>query len=323
MRIEAPGPGELAERLRARELTAAPAVVTLLEDRSKRAQARELLAALGPAALGGEAPGQIVGMTGPPGVGKSTLLGALAARWRAGGRTVAVLAVDPSSKASGGALLGDRIRIASDGVGGPERFIRSMASRERTGGLAPATRAAAVVLAVAFDVVVIETVGVGQSETDVADATDTVVVIVQPGAGDSLQFLKAGVMEVPDILVVSKADTGGPAQTTLNDARAALQVLGAETAPVLAVSALPPGQGIDELEAALANHQAQLNVPERRLQSRRSGAMADFVSEYGERGLDAVGGRRSAERLLIAQDPHLDGQSLVELLARAGGLPVD
>ena len=118
-----------------------------------------------------------------------------------------MLAVDPSSKRSGGALLGDRARIDADpadrGI-----FIRSMAAGERLGGLAPATRAAAQALAAAFDVVVIETVGVGQSETEVAEAADTVAVIVQPGSGDALQFLKAGIMEVPDVLVVTKADLG-------------------------------------------------------------------------------------------------------------------
>jgi LAO/AO transport system kinase len=311
---------ELASRLLARELSVAPAVLNLLEDESRRAEARELVVALGPSALGGEAPGHIIGVTGPPGVGKSTLLGALVEVWRAAGRTVAVLAVDPSSKRSGGALLGDRIRIAGPAPGGPGRFIRSMAARERIGGLAPATRTAAHVLAVAFHVVVVETVGVGQSETEIADLADSVVVVVQPGAGDSLQFLKAGVMEVPDLLVIAKADVGAQAQRTLGEAQAALHLLGAEDTVAIAVSALPPTTGIDELIAALDTHRAQLNVPERRLQSRRRGALADFVSEYGERGLRSVGGRRAAERLLIAQSPDLDGQSLVESLASAGGL---
>jgi LAO/AO transport system kinase len=314
---------ELAAGLRDRDVSVAPAVANLLEDRSRRAEARQLVVELSPRALGGEAPGHIVGVTGPPGVGKSTLLGALVADWLEAERTVAVLAVDPSSKVSGGALLGDRIRIAGTTTGGPRRFIRSMAARERIGGLAPATRAAAQVLAVAFDVVVVETVGVGQSETDIADLADTVVVVVQPGAGDSLQFLKAGVMEVPDLLVVAKADMGATAQATLGDAKAALHLLGADETVAMAVSALPPASGIDELVDALEAHRAGLDIGERRLQSRRRGALADFISEYGERGLRAVGGRRSAERSLIAQSPDLDGQSLVESLARAGGLERD
>ena len=306
---------ELAARLRERDVSVAPAVLNLLEDASRRDEAQDLLVALGPGALGGEAPGHIVGVTGPPGVGKSTLLGALVAAWRGAGRTVAVLAVDPSSKRSGGALLGDRIRIAGPGVGGPGRFIRSMAARERVGGLAPATRAAAQVLAVAFDVVVVETVGVGQSETEVAELADTVVVVVQPGAGDALQFLKAGLMEVPDLLVVAKADVGAAAQTTLGEAQAALHLLGADDTAALAVSALPPGAGITELAQALDDHRAGIDTGARRLATRRAGALADFISEYGAQGLRAVGGRRSAERILVAQSPALDGHSLVEILA--------
>ena len=306
---------ELAARLRERDVSVAPAVLNLLEDASRREEAQDLLVALGPGALGGEAPGHIVGVTGPPGVGKSTLLGALVAAWRGAGRTVAVLAVDPSSKRSGGALLGDRIRIAGPGVGGPGRFIRSMAARERVGGLAPATRAAAQVLAVAFDVVVVETVGVGQSETEVAELADTVAVVVQPGAGDALQFLKAGLMEVPDLLVVAKADVGAAAQTTLGEAQAALHLLGADDTAALAVSALPPGTGIGELVQALDDHRARIDAGARRLATRRAGALADFISEYGAQGLRAVGGRRSAERILIAQSPDLDGHSLVEILA--------
>jgi LAO/AO transport system kinase len=305
---------ELAGRLRDRDVSVAAAVLNLLEDASRGEQARELLAALGPGVLGGEAPGHIVGVTGPPGVGKSTLIGALVVAWRGADRTVAVLAVDPSSKRSGGALLGDRIRIAGPTVGGPGRFIRSMATRERVGGLAPATREAAQALAVAFDVVVVETVGVGQSETEVAGLADTVVVVLQPGAGDALQFLKAGLLEIPDLLVVAKADIGAAAQATLGEARAALRLLGADDTVALAVSALPPGAGIAELVAALDDHRVRIDTGARRLATRRAGALADFISEYGAQGLRAVGGRRGAERILIAQSPDLDGHSLVEML---------
>jgi LAO/AO transport system kinase len=216
--------------------------------------------------------------------------------------------------------LGDRIRIAGEGVGGPERFIRSMAARERVGGLAPATRAAAQVLAVAFDVVVVETVGVGQSETEVGDLADTVVVVLQPAAGDALQYLKAGVMEIPDILVVTKADMVGPAQAALRDARSTLHLLGANGTGLIAVSATPPQQGIEELVAALDEHRGGLDLAARRLETRRAGALADFVSEYGERGLRALGGRRAAERALVAQDQDLDAHSLVESLAAQAGL---
>jgi LAO/AO transport system kinase len=307
----------LAERLAAGDLGAAPAVCNLLENRSPAArdEAAALLAALGPAHLGREAPGHVVGVTGPPGAGKSTLLGALVRLWRAGDRTVAVLAVDPSSRRSGGALLGDRARIDADpadrGV-----FVRSMAAGGRLGGLAPATRAAAQALAVAFDVVVIETVGVGQSETEVAEAADAVAVLVQPGSGDVLQFLKAGIMEVPDVLVVTKADLGPVAERSLEDLRAALRALGSP-APVVAVSAVPPPRGLEELSAALDAHRAGLDVAARRVAGRRVGAVADFLVEHGERGLRALGGRGSAERLLAEQDPGLDGAALVRVLEAA------
>ena len=178
---------------------------------------------MSPTALDGEAPAHVVGITGPPGVGKSSLLSRLVASWRALGRSVAVLAVDPTSRRSGGALLGDRARIEVDPAD-RSVFIRSTAAGDRLGGLAPATRAAASALAAAFDVVVIETVGVGQSETEVADLADTVAVVVQPGSGDVLQFLKAGIMEVPDVLVVTKADLGQIAKRAQSDLRSALRV---------------------------------------------------------------------------------------------------
>jgi LAO/AO transport system kinase len=309
----------LAGRLRARDLGAAPALCNLMESRAPaaRAEAAALLAALGPAALGGEAPGHVVGVTGPPGAGKSTLFGALARVWRARGRTVAVLAVDPTSRRSGGALLGDRARIDADAA---DRglFVRSMAAGERLGGLAPATRAAAHALAVAFDLVVIETVGVGQSETEVAEVADTVAVVVQPGAGDVLQFLKAGIMEVPDVLVVTKADLGEIADRTVRDLHAALRALGSG-APVLAVAAVHPAHGVEELADALAAHRAGLDVAAARTAARRAGALADFAAEHGDRGLRALGGRRAAERLLAAQDPRLDAPALVGVLEAAAG----
>jgi LAO/AO transport system kinase len=311
----------LGGRLRERDLSAAPAALNLLESStaSDREQAAALLHELSPAALGGEAAGHIVGVTGPPGAGKSTLLSALLHVWRAQGRTVAMLAVDPSSKHSGGSLLGDRARIEFDpadrGV-----LIRSTAAGERLGGLASATRTAAQALAAAFDLVVIETVGVGQAETEVADVADTVVVVVQPGGGDVLQFLKSGIMETPDVLVVTKSDLGKIALASRRDLSAAMRSLGArEGIPtrVLAVSSLPPPQGIEELVACLDEHRSHLDLPERRLRARRAGALLDFAGEHGERGLRAVGGRHAAERLLEAQDARLDAQALVGALEGA------
>jgi LAO/AO transport system kinase len=261
----------------------------------------------------------VIGVTGPPGVGKSTLLSALLREWRGRGSSVAVLAVDPSSKRSGGALLGDRARIEHDPAD-RDVFIRSMAAGERLGGLAPATRAASQALACAFDVVVIETVGVGQSETDVAEASDTVAVVVQPGSGDALQFLKAGIMEVPDVLVVTKADLGAAAARAEEDLRVALRALGARATPVLAVSSIAPVAGIAELADALDAHRASLDLAAHRTRVRRLGALADFVHEHGERGLRAVGGRRAATRWLQDQHPALDEPALLRALqARAQG----
>lgn len=311
----APSPSELGARLRDGDLTVAPAVLNLLESRAARDQPRiaALLAAVSPAALGREAPGHIVGVTGPPGAGKSTLLSALLAGWRARGRSVAMLAVDPSSKRSGGALLGDRARIRFDPADRAV-FIRSMAAGERLGGLAPATRAAAHALAAAFDVVVVETVGVGQSETDVAEVADTVAVVVQPGSGDALQFIKSGIMEIPDVLVVTKADLGDVAVRARRDLHAALRSLGARETAVVAVSAVPPPSGIDELLDALDAHRARTDVAARRLRNRRRHALADFVEEHGARGLRALGGRRAADAWLAAQDPALDVAALERLL---------
>jgi LAO/AO transport system kinase len=307
----------LAARLREGDLGAAPAVLNLVESRTgaDREQAAALLRELSPAALGGEARAHVVGVTGPPGAGKSTLLSALIEAWRARARSVAVLAVDPTSKRSGGALLGDRARIAFD-PGDARVFIRSTATGGRLGGLAPATRAAAQALAAAFDVVVIETVGVGQSEVEVADVADTVAVVAQPGAGDVLQFLKSGIMEIPDVLVVTKSDMGRPAMQTLRDLRAALRSVGARHTRALTVSAIPPVQGVDELIDALDEHRASIDLAARRLRARRANALADYIAEHGERGLRALGGRREAQRLLDAQDPGLDVAALTDALAQ-------
>jgi LAO/AO transport system kinase len=310
---------ELGRRLREGDRSAAPAVLNLVESRAPadRREVDALLGQLAPAKLGGEAPGHVVGLTGPPGAGKSSLLSALLARWREEGRSVAVLAVDPSSRRSGGALLGDRARIQFD-PGDRDVFIRSTAAGETLGGLAPATRAAAGALAAAFEVVVIETVGVGQSETDVAEVGDTVVVVVQPGSGDVLQFLKAGIMEVPDVLVVTKADLGTVATRALTDLRAALRSLGARATQVVSVSSVAPPQGIGDLVEALDAHRQQLDLTARRLRARRMHALADFAAEHGDRGVRSIGGRRAAEKWLADQDPGLDVPSLERVLeARA------
>jgi GTPase len=308
---------QLGRRLRERERGAAPAALNLIEDRSAkgREQTTALLREVSPAALGGEAPAHLIGLTGPPGAGKSTLLSALVQEWRGRGQTVAVLAVDPSSRRSGGSLLGDRARIEhdprDDGI-----LIRSTAAGGRLGGLAAPTREAAQALAAAFDVVVIETVGVGQSETDVEEVCDTIAVVVQPGSGDTLQFLKAGIMEVPDVLVVTKADLGDVALRSRRDLSQAARALGSREIPVVAVSSVPPPSGIAELADALAAHREEIDLPARRLRSRRMTALRELVAEHGESALRALGGRRDAERLLAVQDPDLDVLELVAALRR-------
>jgi LAO/AO transport system kinase len=314
-RGNAPSGGELGRRLRERDITAAPAVLNLVERRAPggREEVAALLREVSPAALGREAPAHVVGVTGPPGAGKSSLLSELVRAWRAAGRSVAVLAVDPTSRRTGGALLGDRARIATES-GDREVFIRSTAAGDQLGGLAPSTRAAAQALAAAFDVVVIETVGVGQSETDVADVADTVAVIVQPGSGDVLQFLKAGIMEIPDVLAVTKADLGTIAESAVRDLSAALRALDARDVPVVAVSSLPPARGIEELVEQIDAHRSRIDLAERRVRSRRRHAFADFVAEHGERGLRALGGRREAERRLDEEDPGLDVPALAQRL---------
>ncbi len=304
-------PGELGRRLRDGDRSAAPPALNVIENRSDRDATTRLLGEVSPSALGGEPQAHVIGITGPPGAGKSSLLSVLVAEWRARDDTVAVLAVDPSSKRSGGSLLGDRARIEhdprDDGV-----LIRSTAAGGRLGGLAAATREAAEALAPAFDVVVVETVGVGQSETDVEDVCDTVAVVVQPASGDVLQFLKAGIMEVPDLLVVTKADLGAVATRSRRDLIQALKAVGSPEVPVLAVSSAPPPTGIEELADALEAHRGRTDLTGRRVRARRGAALREFAAEHGERGLRDLGGRRAAERFLEDQDR---GASVTDLLA--------
>jgi LAO/AO transport system kinase len=319
-----PDGAALGARLRDRDLSAAPAALNLLESTAPadREQSAALMSEVSPAKLGGEAPGHLIGLTGPPGAGKSTLLSALLHVWRdtprdgdGTDRSVAVLAVDPSSRRSGGSLLGDRARLDFDATDS-RVLIRSTAAGERLGGLARATRAAAHALAAAFDLVVIETVGVGQAETEVADVADTVAVVVQPGSGDVLQFLKAGIMEIPDVLVVTKADLGQIATRTRSDLSAALRSLGSAATPVLTVSSLSPPAGVQELAAALEEHRASVDIAARRLRARRAAAISEFAAEHGERGLRALSGRVAAERVLEGQESGLEVPALVAVLER-------
>lgn len=211
----------------------------------------------------------VIGLTGPPGVGKSTLTNVLVARARGRGETVGVIAVDPSSRRTGGALLGDRARIATDpadrGV-----YVRSMAARDRLGGLSDQTVAAMVLMRAIYDLVLVESVGIGQSEADISFIADTVLLCVQPGSGDSLQFMKAGVTELPDVVAVTKADMVEAARRTRADVEGALTLYSeARRAPVILVAAAR-GEGLDELDKALADHRAWLTEDERLARKRRA-----------------------------------------------------
>ena len=202
--------------------------------------------------------GYILGVTGPPGVGKSSLINNLIKVYRGKKKTVAVIAVDPSSKKTGGALLGDRIRLSTDpndkGV-----FIRSMAARDKLGGLASITLSSAFVLNAIFDFTIIETVGVGQSETDIANIADTVLFCVQPGSGDSLQFMKAGIIEIPHIIAVTKSDLGDIAVNTHHDVMNSLK-LGVldenNNIPVISVSS-EQNTNIKDLISLIDKHKEQ------------------------------------------------------------------
>jgi LAO/AO transport system kinase len=265
-------------------------LISLVED--GHPALREVMALIAPDA--GRA--HVVGVTGAPGVGKSTTTNAIVTAHRAAGHRVGVLAVDPSSPFSGGALLGDRIRM-SDHAADPEVFIRSMASRGHLGGLSwAAPQALRVLDAAGCDVVLLETVGVGQSEVEVAGTADTTLVLLAPGMGDGIQAAKAGILEVADVLVVNKADREG-ADRTVRDLRHAVQ-MGEGSAhagwrvPVVRTVATD-GTGIDELLTAVEAHRAWLGVD----------------------GLRARRVRRAGR--------EIEGLALEALRARVGGLSGD
>jgi LAO/AO transport system kinase len=244
---------ELLERLRGGDPRAVARLISWVED-GDRDQLREAAEALNPAA--GRA--QVIGLTGSPGVGKSTLAAALVAAYRDQGLTVGVLAVDPSSPFTGGALLGDRVRMQAhaldEGV-----YIRSMATRGHLGGLAWATPQAVRVLdAAGCDVVLVETVGVGQAEVEVAGLADTTLVALAPGFGDAVQVAKAGILEVADVFVVNKADRDG-AQVVARDLRQMLHLGEARPWQVpVVLTVAERGDGVDKLVEAIAAHRRQL-----------------------------------------------------------------
>ena len=263
----------------------------------------------------------LVGLTGPPGAGKSTLTSALTAAYRKAGARVAVVAVDPSSPLTGGAILGDRIRMRDrfldEGV-----FIRSMANRGVPGGLARATRRVVGVLdALGFDVVLVETVGVGQQDIEVARVVDTVCLLTIPGAGDDIQAIKAGIIEIADILVVNKGDRPG-ADEAIRDLQKMLSLGGSRPgwqAPVIKTSALE-GTGVQELIDAITTHRQWGSESgesrERSLEAMRTEVkvlLRERVLRDLERGLDDKGLEDVVARVA---DKSLDPYSAVDALLK-------
>ena len=314
---------ELAQRLLARERSAVSDALNLVDDRreAQRQLARALLDQLEAAHGADSAPGALrVGITGAPGSGKSTLLDALVRTLRADDVSVGIIAVDPSSQRSGGALLGDRIRMRSgaldEGV-----FLRSMAARDRLGGLADATYASVSILAAVFDFVFVETVGVGQSEADVAQLVDTLVFVAQPGAGDTLQFMKAGLLELPDAFFVNKADEGPMAERTAAELAGGLGLAEARASgwrPPILVGSARDGRGVRELVEAIRAHRSHLESCDELAETRLDGRIA-FVSQalerrYGSYGVETIGGMGAVnERVREAKGSSASG--IVDTLA--------
>jgi LAO/AO transport system kinase len=265
-----------------------------------------------------------VGLTGSPGVGKSTLAGELIRTVRGPERTVAVLAIDPTSPFTGGALLGDRLRMQAHAAD-PGVFIRSMATRGHLGGMALAAPEAVRILdAAGYDVVVVETVGVGQAEVDVAAATDTTLVVVSPGWGDAIQVAKAGILEVADVFVVNKADREG-ADGAVRDLQQMIR-MGPERdwTPPVVTTAATTGQGIDELWDAVSAHRAHLDNSGGLARNRRDRLVREVEALAAERlrGRAAsllLGDTALAEDLLERRtDPYAAAAILMRRVATAG-----
>jgi len=313
----------LVEQARAGRPRAVARLISLVEGASP--QLREVMAALAP--LAGNA--CVIGLTGSPGVGKSTSTSALVSAYRRLGKRVGVLAVDPSSPFSGGALLGDRVRMQEHATD-PEVFIRSMATRGHLGGLAwSAPQAIRVLDAAGCEVVLVETVGVGQSEVEIAAQADTTVVLLAPGMGDGIQAAKAGILEIGDVYVVNKADRDGADATarelnhmlSLGEARAA-----GDWRPPIVKTVAARGQGVDELVEALEKHRAWMDEHgELELRRRRRAAQEvetiavtalrqRFGDLHGDRRLDALAGRVAAGQL----DPYTAADELVAGVTSTG-----
>lgn len=307
---------ELLDEVLAGHAQAAARLISLVEDGDPEGYAllRRLHSRTGRA--------YVVGVTGPPGAGKSTLVDGLTRLLRARGQTVAVVAVDPTSPFTGGALLGDRIRM-QDHATDPGVFIRSMATRGSLGGLAPASADVVRVLdAMGFDTIFVETVGTGQAEVDVIGTADTVVIVLVPGLGDTVQTMKAGIMEIGEVFVVNKADQGD-ADRTITEVKMMLALHPRQSLwqpPVLRAVA-SGGEGLDEVRAAIAAHRAAQEaagaLEERRRRRRRDEILRRVELGVKERALEAA--RRSgrldeltAQVTAGALDPHSAAEEILK-----------
>ncbi|GAU65508.1 putative protein kinase [Streptomyces sp. NBRC 110611] len=317
---------QLVEQAREGRPRAVARLISLVEGAAP--ELREVMAALAP--LTGNA--YVVGLTGSPGVGKSTTTSALVTAYRRTGKRVGVLAVDPSSPFSGGALLGDRVRM-SEHASDPGVYIRSMATRGHLGGLAwAAPQAIRVLDGAGCEVILVETVGVGQSEVEIASQADTSVVLLAPGMGDGIQAAKAGILEIGDVYVVNKADRDGADATArelnhmlgLGEARAP-----GDWRPPIVKTVAARGEGVDEVVEALEKHRAWMEergvLAERRLARAAHEVETIAVTALRERIGDLGGDRRLslaalAERIVAGEtDPYRAADELVDGLTNGNG----
>jgi len=290
-------PKELVQGITRTDRSAIAAALNLIDDRrpDKQNDIAELFAAL--ETTGPYEKGHVVGITGPPGAGKSSLASVLAEQWLNEGLTVGIIAIDPSSPFSGGALLGDRLRMTR---ANPDKglFIRSLSSQGEKGGLSPKTWPMSRVLVAGYDIVIIETVGVGQSEFDVAQIADTTCLVVQPGSGDTIQFLKAGIMEVPDLFAVNKADFGQIVTNTADELRLALPEDGNGESWHVGVEVVSATHhtGINNLATTIRAHREWLesngNLETSRKAAEAAWGIKRLLEQFGQFGIDKLGGNK-------------------------------
>jgi len=295
---------QLVAGVRAGDRRALARAISLVEDGDQRAYplVREVYPETGHAA--------VIGVTGPPGVGKSSLIGALVRHIREQERTVGVVSVDPSSPFSRGALLGDRIRLA-DHFLDPGVYIRSMGTRGHLGGLAEATLQAVLLLdAAGKDVVFVETVGAGQSEVEVTGIADTVVLVLMPGSGDSVQALKAGIMEIPDVIAINKMEHRD-AKTMVTEVRSIIALADPDQRPAVLLTEALTGENVPDLWSAIEEHRASLEADGRLEQRRRTNLAAEVFAVASSRAANHL-------RAAVAEDA-----ALREVLARVEARELD